>query len=91
MHIAAVIFGLLIASLLGAAFHLFRGGGPGKLVLYILLSCVGFWLGHVISNQMGWTYLSIGPIRAGTAIPGSIIFLIIGYWLSLESSESDEK
>ena len=91
MHIAAVIFGILIASLLGAAFHLFRGGGPGKLASYIVLSCIGFWFGHFASNQMGWTFLSIGPIRAGTAILGSIVFLIIGYWLSLESSESAKK
>ncbi len=90
MHIAAILFGFLVASLLGSAFHLWRGGGPGKLVFYILLSWVGFWAGHSVSKQMGWDFLSVGPIRMGTAILGSIFLLSVGYWLGLDTSEMEE-
>lgn len=90
MHVPAVLFGFLIASLLGSAFHLWRGGGPGKLLLDIVLSWIGFWGGHAISNQMGWTFLSLGPLRIGTAIPGSLILVFLGNWLSLENTDNQK-
>jgi len=90
VHIAVVIFGFLVASLLGSAFHLWKGGGPGRLILYIVLGWIGFWAGHLISSQMGWTFLSIGPLRTGTAVPGCILFLFAGHWLSLENSADSE-
>ena len=36
MTIPAVLFGVLISTLYGAAFHLWRGGNLSKLSLYII-------------------------------------------------------
>jgi hypothetical protein len=87
MTIPAALLGLLISTLYGVAFHLWRGGGLGRLLLYILLGWVGFWIGHVVATQMEWTFASVGPLRLGAATLFSLLFLGLGYWLSLVEVE----
>jgi uncharacterized membrane protein YeaQ/YmgE (transglycosylase-associated protein family) len=83
MTLPSLIFGVILSSLYGAAFHLIRGGGFGKLVLYIILGWVGFWTGHFIASQLGWTFASVGPLHLGSATLFSLLFLLVGHWLSL--------
>jgi hypothetical protein len=83
MTLPSILIGIVISSLYGAAFHLWRGGGLGRLILYLILAWVGFWIGHLIGNALGWTFVSLGPLRLGTATLGAVITLGIGYWLSL--------
>lgn len=83
MTIPALLIGMLIATLTGAAFHLWRGGGFGRLVLYLVLGWIGFWAGHLIGQRLGWTFGSLGPLRLGMAILTSLVFLLVGHWLSL--------
>lgn len=87
MTIPALLFGLLISTLYGAAFHLWRGGGFGKLVLYLFLGWAGFWIGHWLANRLGWTFGSLGPLHLGLATLLSALFLGLGYWLSLVEVE----
>jgi len=89
MTLPALIFGMLISTLYGAAFHLFRGGGLGRLILYILLGWGGFWAGHALADKFSWTFASLGPLHLGVATISSFIFLLIGYWLSLVEVEGD--
>ena len=44
MNISSYLFGWILATLLGAIFHLWRDGGIGSLLLYLLLSWGGFGL-----------------------------------------------
>jgi len=83
MTIPSIIIGIVISSLYGAVFHLWRGDGLGRLILYIILAWIGFWLGHLVGNALGWTFFSLGPLRLGTATIGAAITLGVGYWLSL--------
>jgi hypothetical protein len=83
MTIPSIIIGIVISSLYGVAFHLWRGGGFGRLILYVVLAWVGFWIGHLIGFYQNWTFASLGPLRLGSATVGAIITLGIGYWLSL--------
>lgn len=83
MTLPALIIGILISTLYGAAFHLWRGGGFGRLLLYLILGWVGFWIGQFLGNYFGWTFGSIGPLHLGIATVFSILLLAIGYWLSL--------
>ena len=83
MTIPTILIAVIISSLYGLAFHLWRGGGLGRLILYLILAWTGFWMGHTIGNYLGWTILSLGPLRLGTATLGAAIALGIGYWLSL--------
>jgi len=83
MTLPSFLIGIVISSLYGALFHLWRGGGLGRLVLYIILAWIGFWLGQFAGNALGWTFFSLGPLRLGMATVGAAITLGVGYWLSL--------
>ncbi len=89
LTLPSFLFGLLISSLYASAFHLWKGGGLGRLVLYILLSWGGFFLGHFIATRMGISLASLGPLRVGAATVGSLLFLFIGHWLSLIQLEEN--
>ena len=85
MTIATFIFGCLIASIFGCAFHFWRGGGLKWLILYNLFAWAGFWLGHLIGKNTGIKFIQVGPIDLGPALFGTIIVLFLGYWLSSAS------
>jgi len=87
MTIPALLFGILISTLYGAAYHLWRGGGAGKLVLFLILGWIGFWAGHAIGNYLNWTFGSLGQLRLGMATLSSLVFLSLGHWLSLVELE----
>ena len=83
MTLPSLFIGFLFSSLFGALFHLWRGGGPGRLLLYLFLAWAGFWGGHALGAHWELNFFSMGPLNFGMAAVGSIIFLGIGYWLSL--------
>ena len=82
MTIPSLIFAFLIASLLGALYHLIRGGGPGRLFLYLLLSWAGFALGHLVSTWQEWLLLPMGQLNLGMSTFGSLLLLVGGDWVS---------
>ena len=83
MTIPAIFFGVLVSTFIGAAFHLIKNGGLGRLILYILLAWIGFWGGHGLGQSMNLTFFSVGPLRFGAAVVGSLLVVLVGYWLSL--------
>lgn len=89
MTLPALLFGFLVATLMGAAFHLWKNGGFWRLILYLLLAWIGFWTGHIAANILGWRFLSVGPLRFGMAVLGALLFLGVGHWLSLVKNEPE--
>lgn len=87
MTLPAILFGFLVSTFLGAAFHLWKNGGLGRLFLYLVLAWLGFWAGHLLGVILGWTFLSIGPLRFGAALAGGLLFIGVGYWFSLVRNE----
>jgi hypothetical protein len=83
MTIPSLFFGILISTIYGAAFHLWRGGGAGRLALYLILAWIGFWVGHFAAGRLGWTFGSVGALHLGLASLASLVTLGVGYWLSL--------
>jgi len=88
MTIPALIFGLILSTLYGAVFHLIKGGGAGKLLLYLSVSWAGFWLGQFVASRFGLTLFSIGPLHLGIATLASFAFLFLGHWLSLSDQNN---
>ena len=87
MTLPTLLLALLIAFLYGALYHLIRGGGFWRLILYLLLSTVGFVVGHLIGLWRGWVFIPLGSLNLGASSIGSIIILVTGDWLSrLESA-----
>lgn len=83
MTLPAFILGVILSTLYGMAFHLWQGGGLGRLILYLLLGWAGFWLGHLVARSQNWSFDSLGSLHFGVATIGAIIFLLVGHWLSL--------
>ncbi len=87
MTLPALVLGIVLSTLFGAAFHLWRGGGPGRLILYLILGWVGFWVGHGLAAYFKLTIGTLGPLQILVGTVFSFIFLGIGYWLSLVEVE----
>lgn len=83
MTLPAYLFGLMSALLIGALFHLLVDGGSGRLVLFLFLSAAGFAVGHLLGSSWHWTFIPVGPLAFGPAALGSVLFLAVGYWLSM--------
>ena len=90
MELPALLIGFFISTIYGLAFHLLVGGNLGRLIISVAMSWLGFWAGHWIANTLGFTFASLGTLRLGAASIGSILFLAVGYWLSLVSPEETE-
>ena len=82
MTLPALFLGLLIALSYGALYHLARGGGFWRLMLYLSLSILGFAAGHVLGLWRGWTLIPLGPLNLGLSTLGSVLILPTGDWLS---------
>jgi hypothetical protein len=87
MTLPALVFGFMVSTLMGAGFHLWKDGGIGRLVLYLILAWVGFWAGHLLGSRFNLDFASIGPLHFGVAIVMAALALFAGYWLSLINRE----
>jgi hypothetical protein len=81
MTLPSLILGAVVATLLGAAFHLWRGGGLGRFLLYLTLAWLGFWSGHFLGSTFDLAIFSIGPLYAGVGILVSLGAMFLGHWL----------
>lgn len=82
MTLPSFLFALLLALLYGALYHLLRGGGFWRLLLFLSLSIFGFAAGHLVGLWRGWVFLPLGTLNLGMSTIGSILFLLVGDWLS---------
>lgn len=82
MTLPTLLFGLLIALFYGALYHLIRGGGFWRLLLFCGLSSAGFTAGHLIGIWREWTFIPLGALNLGLSTLGSVVLLIFGDWLS---------
>jgi hypothetical protein len=78
MNISTILLGFLIASMYGALFHLVRGGDGKRLLLYLVVSWIGFAAGHFAGSRFEWILFPIGPLDFGAATIGSLLFLALG-------------
>ncbi|MEW6180011.1 MAG: hypothetical protein AB1522_08785 [Chloroflexota bacterium] len=91
MILQTIALGMIIATLYGAAFHLWRGGSLWRLGLYVLFAWIGFWGGQWLGTLLGWEFIRVGQLNLGFASIGSFLILGLGYWLSLVQVEPDRK
>jgi hypothetical protein len=82
MTLPSLLFGFILSSAYGAAFHLWRGGGAGHLLLDLFLAWCGFAAGQIVGDWLGLSFASLGSLHVGLATIGSLAFLLLGYWLS---------
>jgi hypothetical protein len=83
MNPSVIIVGAIVATLLGALFHLWRDGGFWRLLLYIALAWLGFFGGHFLAHRLGFEWLMLGQLHLGGGLIMGIIVLMVGHWFSL--------
>jgi uncharacterized membrane protein YeaQ/YmgE (transglycosylase-associated protein family) len=87
MHVPAILFGFVLATMYGALAHVLFGGNLGRLVFFILSSWVGFWGGHFAAERLGWDLFGFRPVVYDFATLGSVIFLVLAALLSGGSNQ----
>lgn len=88
MTFPAIIFSFFVASLFGSLLHLWRGGSLLRLLLYLALSWIGFFAGHILADVLSIRFIVVGTINMGMGILGCLVMLGLGYWLSLVDLQS---
>lgn len=91
MTLPTLLFALVVAMLYGALYHFLRGGKFWRLVMYIVLSIIGFALGQVVGAWRGWILYPLGSLDLGNSSIGSLITLVIGDWLSRVEPNEESK
>jgi uncharacterized membrane protein YjjP (DUF1212 family) len=77
-----LLFAFVLATLIGASFHVVFGGGGRRLFLYLFMSWVGFAIGHGVGAALGSDIFNVGTLRAASAVMGGVVALIITRLLS---------
>lgn len=75
MTVPGLYFAVLVATGLGLVFHLLRGGGFGRLILYLSAAWVAFVAGHFVAEWLDWQLLRVGPINLFAAVLAALIGL----------------
>lgn len=78
---SGIVLGFLLATIYGAAFHLFVGGPPRRIILYVIASWVGFTIGHIVGDLLGIDLLKLGAVHLLSASVGAWIALILSWFL----------
>lgn len=77
-----VTFAFILATILGALFHLIVGGDARRLALFLLSGWIGFSLGHVLGGILGIDILPIGSLHIVTAGFGAVVALVVARFLT---------
>jgi hypothetical protein len=85
MNPLAWIFGIFLATLIGALFFLIRPSKSYRMFgLSILFSWIGFTAGHFIAEGAGFHLWIAGALNLGGAVPGALLGLILLRVLALK-------
>ncbi|GAB4570537.1 MAG: hypothetical protein Kow0077_04860 [Anaerolineae bacterium] len=72
----SVAFAFIIATMLGAAFHLIVGGDIRRLALFLLCAWLGFALGQVLGVLLDVRLLQVGVLRLLPAGTGAFVLMM---------------
>ncbi|MCS6993504.1 MAG: hypothetical protein N2117_08975 [Anaerolineales bacterium] len=88
MPLPTIVFGVLLSTLYGGLYHLIRGGKTRKLLLFLVLSWAGFWVGDTVGWLLNWTFAPVGMMNAGMGTVGAFVFLVAGDLASMVTERS---
>lgn len=70
------VFAFVVATAIGAGFHLIFGGNARRLALFLLAGWAGFALGQIAGQTFSVTVFVIGDLYIVTSVVGSLSMLI---------------
>lgn len=71
------VFSFIVATLLGAIYHLIVGGDARRLALFLLVGWVGFAVGHIAGSVLDIRIFDIGRLHIVPSVIGALFALII--------------
>jgi hypothetical protein len=80
--IPGIILIIIVALIVGVFFHIWKGGGLFRLILFLTFSLIGFLIGQWIGSALQSTFLLVGWVQLGMGLIFSIVVCVIGIWLS---------
>lgn len=69
------VFSFVVATLVGACFHLVFGGNARRLAVFLLAAWVGFALGQIAGQTFSVDVFLVGDLYIVTAVVGALIAL----------------
>lgn len=78
-----ILLSLLLGSLYGTLFHLWRGKTARDLIIYFVTGIAGFWLGQVLGDLIGSNLFLIGPLHILEATTLAWASLFVVRWLKV--------
>ena len=75
-------FSFIIATLIGAAFHLVVGGDIRRFAVFLVSAWLGFGVGHLAGVVFTINILNIGALHLMPAVVGALLALIFVYALA---------
>ena len=91
MTLPTLLLAFTLATLSGAGFHLWQGGGARRLALYLLAGWLGFALGHLVGDALRLDFFRIGALNTLSAMLGAAVALVAARWLVPHEVVSHEK
>jgi hypothetical protein len=86
-----LLLAFTLATLYGAGFHLWQGGGARRLALYLLAGWLGFTLGQIVGDWLHIGMLKVGSLQLLTATLGSGLSLVLAHWLATNEAAPERK
>jgi hypothetical protein len=80
------VFAFIVATLIGAVFHLVVGGAARRLALFLLSAWLGFALGHSLGVSLDIQLLMIGEVRMFSAAVGAMFALFVAFVVTTNRS-----
>lgn len=77
------LLSILLGGVYGALFYMWQGKTLADMAYYVLASIVGFGLGQVAFQLLGWGLVIIGPLHLIEASLSAIVALGVARWLRL--------
>jgi uncharacterized membrane protein YeaQ/YmgE (transglycosylase-associated protein family) len=78
----SIVFGFVLATLYGSAFHFISGGDARRLALFLLAGWIGFALGHITGDLLNVSFLDVGSLNMLNATIGAFVALVVARFLT---------
>jgi hypothetical protein len=91
MNVPGLLLGFLVASACGFGFHLVRGGGLPRLLLYLSTSWVAFLSGHYVGEWLDWHFIRVGSLNLFPALLATFLGLLVAQILAGPVTKSKTK
>lgn len=77
------VFSFLLATLYGAVFHFIWGKRWRDLVVYWIAALVGFAIGQIVFDLLGFSVYVIGEVRVVESTVVCWVCLFVARWLNV--------